>query len=115
MTHYYLEGLNCDWELIRETPSSSKFVAINENQKCAVDIHYTSSKAVTINLMIEGKDDDIDKSFLNPLMEDIERIVLKHNDYAVIDYSIGSCNRIYDGNYSIDEKYREIIKRDFHS
>jgi hypothetical protein len=110
MPHYYLEGLNCKWKLIRETPSSSKFVATNDNHKCAIDIHYTSSKSVTVNLMVEGSDAEISKGFLNPLMEDIERIALNHNDYAVIDYTFGACHKISDGNYAIDKKRREIFK-----
>ena len=115
MPHYYLEGLNCEWAVIRETPNSSKLTAIVEGTKCAIDIHFTSSKSVTVNIMIEGSENKISKGFLNPIMEDIERIALKHNDYAVIDYSMGACECIHDGNYSIDEKYRKILKRDFHS
>ncbi len=115
MPHYYLEGLNCEWELIRETPNSSKFIAMNDDTKCAIDIHYTSSKSVTVNLMIEANEDKLNKDFLNPLMDDIGKISLKHCDYAVIDYSMGACSRIHDGNYSIDKKHREILKRDFHS
>ena len=115
MPHHYLEGLNGEWKVIRETPSSTKFICINEGKRCAVDIHYTSSKLVTVNLMIEGTDEDLSKNFLNPLMDDLEHIILKHADYAVIDYTLGACSSISEGNYSVSEKYRSVIKRKFHS
>jgi hypothetical protein len=111
-----LEGLNCKWTVIRETPSSSKFVAISEeNNKLFIDIHFTSSVSITVNILLEGSEDYLDKGFLTPVMEDIEKIALKHGNYAVIDYTMGASARVFDGNYSIDNKLREIMEKDFRS
>lgn len=116
MVHYYFEGLNCNWRLVRETPSSSKLVATTEEgKKLYVDIHFTSSASVTVNILLEGAEDELNKGFLNPIMEDIERIALKHGNYGVIDYTMGASSRVFDGNYSIDKKLREIMNKDFRS
>ncbi|MCK4539838.1 hypothetical protein KAU09_01650 [Candidatus Parcubacteria bacterium] len=116
MTHYYLEGLNCNWTIVRETPSSSKLIAISEeNKKLYIDIHFTSSASVTVNILLEGSEDELSKGFLNPVMEDIERIVLKHGNYGVIDYTMGASSKVFDGNYSINKKMREIMNKDFRS
>jgi hypothetical protein len=114
MAHYYLEGLNCNWTLVRETPSSSKFVTVSEeNKKFYIDIHFTNSASVTVNILLEGTEGELSKGLLNPIMEDIEKIALKHNNYGVIDYTMGASKKVIDGNYSIDKKMREIMNNSF--
>jgi len=116
MAHYYLEGLNCNWKIVRETPSSSKFIAVSEKEKkFYIDIHFTSSASVTVNILLEGSEGELSKGLLNPVMEDIERIALKHNSYGVIDYTMGASSKVIDGNYSIDKKMREIMNKSFRS
>ena len=109
MSHYYLEKRNCYWTIVRETPSSSKLVAVSEEKKkFYIDIHFTSSVSVTVNILLEGSKDELcNKMFLNPIMEDIEQIVLKHGNYRVIDYTMGASSRVFNGNYSINKLKRD--------
>lgn len=109
MPHYYTEGLNCKWDIIRETPSSQKFRVESEDGDFAIDIHYTPSKVLTVNIVFEGE--GVSKSILTPLMEDIEKFALTRCDYAVIDYTLAETKKLHDGNYSIDEKRREIFRK----
>jgi hypothetical protein len=114
MPHYYLEGLNCEWSLVRESQTSSKFKVKLEAYIYHLDVHYTSSASVTVNIVAIGDDMAIDKCVITELMEDLENVVLKHGNYGVIDYSMSLCSQVFEGNYSIDPKRREIFNRDFH-
>ncbi|WP_076923644.1 hypothetical protein [Pseudoalteromonas sp. EB27] len=114
MPHYYLEGLNCEWSLVRESQTSSKFKVKLEECIYHLDVHYTSSASVTVNIVAIGDDVAIDKSVITELMEDLESVVLKHGNYGVIDYSMSVCPQVFEGNYSINQKKREIFNRDFH-
>lgn len=111
MPHYYLEGFENEFTLVRETPHSQMFkVKTPENRKLTIDIHYTMPKVLTVHLTLEGSKDDLKKSWMTPLFDEIARIALKRRDYAVIDYTIACASFVSDGNYSVDEKMREIMK-----
>ena len=108
MPHYYLEGLENSWRLVRETPHSQRFTVTTaepETYRIDVDIHYTPSKVLTVTLVCVAE--DIGKSVLTPLMDDIAKIALRRADYAVIDYSLSFTDRISDGNFAVDKKARE--------
>ena len=109
--HYFLEGLENNWRLIRETPHSQRFtVKTTEGQEAAVDVHYTPSKILTVAICCVGQEDNWDKSSLTPVMNDIAKIALRRSDYAVIDYSLSFTERISDGNFAVDPKTRESFK-----
>lgn len=109
MPHYHLEGLENEWTLIRETPSSQKFRVTNgEGHHFAVDVHFTPSKLLTVNVCFVGK--TISKSILGPVLDDVSKIALRRADYAIVDYTVCCCDRIDDGNYAVDAKTREIYK-----
>lgn len=111
MTHYHLEGLENAWTLVRETPSSQKFTAVTaDGKKLGVDIHFTPSKVLTVNLCCVGSPDDFSKVVLTPVMDDIAKLALRRADYGVIDYSMCFTEEISDGNYSIDDKTREAYQ-----
>ena len=104
MPHFHTEGFDNDWNLIRETTSSQKFrVTTPDKIRLEVDIHYTPGKIFTVNIVVEGK--TASKSSLTPIMDEIGRLGLYRNDYAVIDYTLAETNQLSDGNYSIDEKH----------
>lgn len=108
MAHYHLEGLENTWVLVRETPSSQKLkVETEDGKKLEVDIHYTPSKVLTVNICGVGSPDDFSKVVLTPVMEDIAKLALRRADYGVIDYSMCFTEEILDGNYSIDSKARK--------
>lgn len=111
MSHYNVEGFENVWKLIRETPSSQRFTVLTpEKKELAVDIHFTPSKILTVTICGIGADGDFSKSVLTPVMEDISKIALRRADYAVIDYSLCVTDRISDGNFSIEDKTREVYK-----
>jgi len=109
MPHYHLEGFENEWTLLRETASSQKFfVKTPRGHELAVDIHYTPPKILTVNIVFRGKDGhEATKNALTPVMDEIGRIALARDDYAVIDYTLSETQAISDGNYSIDEKDRK--------
>lgn len=111
MPHYYLEGFENEWKLIRETESSQKFrVKTPEGHEFSIDIHYTSPKVLTVNVVFVGSEGTVSKSILNPVFNEIARIALKRSDYAVIDYTLAETKTLFDGNYSIDDEDRKIMK-----
>ena len=109
MPHYYLEGFENEWQLVRETVSSQKFRVVTPDEKeFAIDIHYTSPKVLIVNVCFVGTEDDLSKSVLTPVFDEIGKIALKRGDYAVIDYTLVHTSKLIDGNFSIDEKDREF-------
>lgn len=63
---------------------------------------------LTVNIFASGKPGKISKGDLTPVMDEIGRIGLKHQDYAVIDYTLCEDGEMFDGNFSIDEADRRI-------
>jgi hypothetical protein len=112
MPHYYLEeGFENNWKLIRETEASQKFrVTTPEKYEFAIDIHYTSPKVLTVNVVFVGDENTLSESILRPVFNELGRIALKRSDYAVIDYTLAHTKRLHDGNFSIDEKDRKFRK-----
>lgn len=109
MPHYFLEGLENQWALVRETPSSQKFkVRTEDGHELALDIHYTSSKVLTVNICFVGESSALSKAVLTPVMDDLSKIALRRTDYAVIDYTLGHTDRLFDGNFSIAEDLRKV-------
>ena len=112
MSHFYLEGFENKWQLVRETPYSQKFrVQTPDNREFTIDIHYTIEKVLTVNVVLKGLEDQISKDILTPVFDELARIALKRNDYAVIDYTLAISQDLDDGNYSIseeDRKYRTL-------
>ena len=107
MTHYHLERLSNKWMLVRETTSSQKFkVETPRGDQAAIDIHYTP-KILTVNICFVGEEAEVSKAQLTPLMEDISKLALRRNDYAVIDYTLVFTRDISDGNFSIDKILRK--------
>jgi len=109
MPHHYLEGFENEWQLVRETASSQKFrVTTPDNKEFAIDIHYTSPKVLTVNVCFVGTENELSKSILTPVFDEIGKIALKRSDYAVIDYTLAHTRNLSDGNYSIDKKDRKF-------
>jgi hypothetical protein len=112
MPHYFLEGFENEWTLVRETPSSQKFTAKTpDGKELNVDVHYTMPKVLTVNIVFLGDKNALSKSWLTPVMDEIARIAMKRSDYAVIDYTLACATHVSDGNYSIDEKMRKVMNK----
>lgn len=110
MPHYYLQGLDNDWKLVRETPFGQHFrvaTAAPEKVRIDVDIHYTPSKVLTVTLVCVAT--DLSKAALTPVLDDIGKIALRRADYAVIDYSLSFAAEIIEGNFTIEPKTRKIF------
>ena len=108
MSHFFLEGFENEWKLVRETPHSQKFmVKTPDANEFAIDIHYTLEKVLTVNVVFKGDEDHLSKGILTPVFVELARIALKHGDYAVIDYTLAHSEDIFHGNFSIDEKDRK--------
>ncbi len=111
MTHYFLEGLEYSWRLIRETPNSARFeVNSPDDKQFAVDVHFTAPKILTASICMVGVEGDESKSIMTPLLDDLGKIALRRCDYAVIDYSLSWASRIFTGNFSIDPNARKSHK-----
>jgi hypothetical protein len=112
MPHYFLEGLENEWTLVRETSSSQKFkVKTPDGLELAIDVHYTMAKVLTVNIVYVGDKDDFSKSRMRPVMDELARIALKRTDYAVIDYTLAAASHLSDGNFSIDKKWRQTMAK----
>lgn len=104
MPHYHTEGFVNEWTLVPETLSSQKWrVKTPDGQRVEIDIHYTPSKILTANIVVEGS---ASKSMLTPVMEEIGRLGLYRDDYGVIDYTLAECERVSEGNFSVDDSDR---------
>lgn len=114
MPHFHTEGFENAWTLVRETATSQKWrvVTAHRNLNLEVDIHYTPSKILTVNLVLEG---DASKSVLSPVLDEIGRLALYRGDYAVIDYTLAETNQLSHGNYSVDEKDRKFRNLEVHT
>ncbi|MFZ6774600.1 hypothetical protein ACO0LB_18000 [Undibacterium sp. SXout7W] len=111
MPHHFLEGFENKWTLVRETSSSQKFrVKTPDDHTFALDIHYTIGKMLTVNVVFMGKKENLSKNIINPVLDELGRIAIKHRDYAVIDYTLACTDELFDGNFTIDEKDRLIRK-----
>lgn len=111
MPHYYLEGFENEWTLVRETPSSQMFkVKTPDDRQLILSIHYTMPKVLTVDMTFMGKKNELSKSWLTPVMDELARIALKRADYGVIDYTLSCASDTSDGNYSIDEKMRKAME-----
>lgn len=112
MPHYFLEGLENQWDLIRETPSSQKFrVQTPDGYVMGIDVHYTIPKILTVNICFVGTEESSSKAILTPVMHDLSKISLKRSDYAVIDYTIAHTENLFDGNFLIDKELREGFQK----
>lgn len=111
MSHHFLEGFENKWTLVRETSGSQKFkVETSEGHTFALDIHYTTEKILTVNVVFVGGKDNLSKNILNSVFDELGRIAIKHGDYAVVDYTLACTDDLFDGNFAIDEKDRRIRK-----
>jgi hypothetical protein len=107
MPHYHLQGLENNWDLVRETAGSQKFkVTTPEGRKFSIDIHYTMPKLLNVTAIFVGKESELSKSILTPVFDDVALIALKRADYAVIDYTLCHTDELHDGNFTIDEASR---------
>ena len=109
MPHYHTEGFENNWTIVRETPNSQKWrvKTVDEGVEIEVDIHYTSEKVLTVNLVVVGTSS---KGLLTSVMDEVGRLGLYRGDYAVIDYTLAETDKLNNGNYSIDDKDREFRK-----
>jgi len=112
MPHYFLQDWEHRWTLVRETASSQKLkLDTDDNRKFEIDVHYTLSRVLTVNIIYLSKVDDLSKSWLTPIMDDLARIALIRRDYAVIDYTLAIAPEAYEGHFTIDKKWRGIMSR----
>lgn len=103
MSHNHLEGLDNKWDLIRETQSSQIYdVTSPERVKFRINVNYTSGTNATAVIIQYGPENHLSKSTLNPIMDDLSKISLRHGQYQVIDYSLAFAKDVSDGNFSID-------------
>lgn len=112
MPHYFLEDWKNKWILVRETASSQKFkLETEDNRKFEIDVHYTLPRVLTVNIVYVSNVDDLSKSWLTQIMEDLAKIALIRGDYAVIDYTFALAPEVQEGNFTIDKKWREVMGR----
>lgn len=109
MPHYHLQDLENSWSLIRETPSSQRFlITTQDGLRLAVDVHYTPSKILTASITCIGPEEKFSKPVLTPVLDDLSKIALRRTDYAIVDYSLCFTEHISDGNFTIDKETRII-------
>ena len=110
MPHFFLQLGENQWSLVRETPSSQKFkVTTSDGNELGVDVHYTMPKILSASIAFAGPDKDLYRYVMDSVMEELAQIALKTGiDYAVIDYTLTSAHSVFEGNYSIGKKARDI-------
>jgi len=98
MSHFYLEDFENDWQLVRETASSQKFrVKTPDGHEFAIDVHYTMAKVLTVNIVFKREWERLSMSILTPVIDELARVALKREDYAVIDYTLAHSKDLIDG------------------
>lgn len=111
MPHHHLEGLENEWTLVRETPTSQKYrVKTPDSFDFAMDVHYTPAKILTVNICFVGEKQRLTKSVLTPVMNDLGKIALRRTDYAVIDYTLCHADALFDGNFTVDPEWRRVCR-----
>jgi len=108
MEYYLSEGLEYAWHLIRETPHSQKFmVKVNTFQglKAMFDIHYTRPKIVNVSISFIGDRLGFTDGLTHQLFFDLEKIVKRHGDYKVIDYSLVFGDSLTEGNFGMSDDW----------
>jgi hypothetical protein len=109
MPHHHLEGLNNQWLLVRETPSSQIYRCTTPGGLgYAVDIHFTPPTILTVSLVFLDTKGKFTDGVTHDIFEDLEKIALRRGDYAVIDYTLSFADKISDGNYAISDEWRKV-------
>ena len=102
--YYFLEGLDYEWTLVRETPSSQKFIVEVDRKKelkATFDIHYTRPTIAYVSVCLIGNKLCFTDTLFHWLFFDLEKIIKRHGRYEVIDYSVVKSESVFDGNYGI--------------
>ncbi len=98
----FLEGLDYKWTLVRETPSSQKFIVeidCKKEHKATFDIHYTRPTIVYVSVCLIGNKLCFTDGLFRWLFSDLEKIIKRHGHYDVIDYSVVQSESVFNGNY----------------
>ncbi len=104
--HYFLEGSEYSWDLVRETVSSQKFfVTIGGPMelKATCDIHYTKPTIAYVSICLIGKEDYFTDGVTHQLFQDLDNLISKHGSYRAIDYSLINGDRVFNGNYTMND------------
>lgn len=106
MANHMLEALEYRWDLVRETSSSQKFlVGIGGpmDLKATFDIHYTTPAIATVSMCFIGPEEYLTDGLAHWLFFDLEKIIQRHGEYRIIDYSLVFSDSLFNGNYTISE------------
>jgi len=106
MANHMLEALEYKWILVRETSSSQKFlveIGGAMDLKATFDIHYTRPVITTVSMCFIGPEEHLTDGLAHWLFFDLEKIIKRHGEYRIIDYSLVFSGSLFNGNYTISE------------
>lgn len=109
MAHYFLEEMDFEWNLVRETSSSQVLRAPVPSGTVTASIHYTMPKLCFVLLIVEGE--KLTDGQIHSIFDDLSKIVNKRDYYAVIDYTLAYANDVHDGNYSVVDDIKKIFQK----
>ncbi|KAA0894250.1 hypothetical protein [Oryzomonas rubra] len=73
-----------------------------------VDMHYTSKKELTANIVVCGEENEESEQVLSRALEvEISHIATQHSDYAIINYTLAYTTKLYKNKYQINELLRD--------
>ena len=104
--NYFLEGVDYAWDLIRETATSQKFYVViggPMSLKATIDIHYTRPAIAYVTMCLIGLEDYFTDGVSHQLFSDLEKIIQRHGEYRIIDYSLVFTDSLFNGNYAISK------------
>ena len=106
MSNYFLEDLDYQWRLVRETPHSQKFaVDIMDAQRDVMamfDIHYTRPDTVHVSVCFIGEKYCFTDGLQHWLFFDLEKIIKRNGPYKVIDYTLTFAPEVREGSFAIE-------------
>ena len=111
MPHYHLEGLDGEWRLVRETETSQLYRGeTSRGSSFSASIHFTATPIATVELIFLGEPNQFTDGVTHEIFQDLTKIVLRRDNYSIIDYSLAYAPEISDGNFSILEEDKRVHK-----
>ncbi|HVU28598.1 MAG TPA: hypothetical protein VHG71_12795 [Verrucomicrobiae bacterium] len=97
---------------MRETETSQLYRGTTNHHglSFSASIHFTAAPIATVELIFVGESNQFTDGVWHEIFEDLTKIVLRRNNYSIIDYSVAFTSEISDGNYSILDEDKRAYK-----
>jgi hypothetical protein len=103
--YYYFEGFSSRWAILTETLTSQKLQTITpDGYEFLVDIHFAPEKVLTVNIVVVSENENEESSRIHEtLFDEVCQIAMMRYDFDVINYTMASTKKLYNGNYKVED------------